>query len=346
MRNQSVCVGTEAAELPSGVYQLKLPFPKNPMGVGSSLGYVLVYLVEIESGFALIDTGWNDKVTLDSLVKQLGDLGIGFTDIRYVLVTHHHLDHLGLAGEIRKRSGGKLVMHSLELPGTIKDFYMSLSVAPSDWFNDWLWRQGMGEADLKALPSAQSGMDKFLPPTPVDIVINGNETFRDGLADLEAVWTPGHSPGHVCIYDRKRKILFAGDHVLPRITPHIALQPHVVGNPLGDYIDSLKKMEKLDVCLVLPAHEQAFTNLSGRIAELLEHHDMRLNEVVSSLESGHKLTYEVCAGVTWGSGGWAEMSPWDRQMSLFETLAHLEHLQSQDRVESFDEQGRTYYRLK
>lgn len=345
MRNQSICVGAKTAELPSGVYQLKLPFPKNPMGAGSSLGYVLVYLVEIEGGFALIDTGWNDRATLDSLVTQLGGLGLEFSDVRYVLVTHHHLDHLGLAAEVKKRSGARLAMHSLELPGTIKDFYMSLSGAPSEWFSDWLWRQGMGEADIKALPPAQSGMDKFLPPTSVDLVINGNETFHDGLADLEAIWTPGHSPGHVCIYDRRRKVLFAGDHVLPGITPHIARQPHVGGNPLGDYLDSLKKLEKLDVGLVLPAHEQAFTNLSERISELLEHHEVRLDEVAASLGKGARLAYEVCADVTWGAGAWAEMSAWDRQMSLFEALAHLEHLRSQGKVESFEEGGRTRYRL-
>jgi glyoxylase-like metal-dependent hydrolase (beta-lactamase superfamily II) len=333
-------------ELPSGIYQLKLAFPKNPLGAGSALGYVLAYLVEIEGGFVLIDTGWNDEGTLNSLTEQLRTIGVGFDDIRYVLVTHHHLDHMGLAAEVRERSGGRLAMHSLEMPGTIKDYYMSLSSTPSDWFRDWLRSHGMPQADLDALPPAQSGIDRFLPPTSVDIVINGGESRHDGLVDLEVVWTPGHSPGHICVYDRRRKVLFAGDHLLPRITPHISLQPHVQGNPLGDYLNSLRALQKLEVSLVLPAHEHAFTNLDERISELLEHHHGRLNEILGSLGGGPKVAYEVSADVTWDVGSWSEMSPWLKQMSLFETLAHLEHLQVEGKVQVLERQGRTYYQLR
>ena len=333
-------------DLPSGIHQLKLPFPKGPMGVGGSLGYLLAYLVEIEGGYVLIDTGWEGEDTLKALTGQLDGIGVGFDEIRYVLVTHHHLDHMGQAAEVRERSGAWLVMHSLEMPGTIKDYYMSLSDTPSDWFRDWLRSLGMPQGDLDALPPAASGMDTYLPPTSVDIIINGGESRHDGLADLEAIWTPGHSPGHVCIYDRRRKVLFSGDHVLPGITPHISLQPHVGGNPLGDYLSSLRTLQGLAVSLVLPAHEYAFTDMHGRIAELLEHHRVRLAEILGSLGSASRAPYEVCADVAWDVGGWGDMSPWLRQMGLFETLAHLEHLRSEGKVDASQRQGRTYYQAK
>ena len=104
----------------------------------------------------------------------------------------------------------------------------------------------------------------------------GGEQLPIGRFEFEVWWTPGHSPGHICFLERGKKFILTGDHVLPTITPNISLHPQQQGNPLGDYIASLKRLEDLDVDTVLPAHEYSFTDLRGRLREIEQHHDERL----------------------------------------------------------------------
>lgn len=163
-------------------------------------------------------------------------------------------------------------------------------------------------------------------PEP-DVLLDGSESYSTGAANLQAVWTPGHTPGHLCFYDRDRRILFTGDHILPIITSNVSMRMTTDGDPLGDYLASVAKVGALDVGLVLPAHEHHFDDLPGRVAELEKHHEARLTAVVNATEGGSpKNAYQVAEGVPWDVGSWEEMDDFLHRAAMGETLSHLEHL--------------------
>jgi glyoxylase-like metal-dependent hydrolase (beta-lactamase superfamily II) len=141
--------------------------------------------------------------------------------------------------------------------------------------------------------------------------------------DLRAVWTPGHSPGHLCFVDEERGVLFSGDHVLPRITPNVSVHPQQRPNPLADYLESVEKVGRLGVREVLPAHEYRFGDLAGRLAEVGEHHVQRCAEIEKELAAGPGCTaWELSTRLTW-SRPWAEIQGYMRRAATGETLAHL-----------------------
>jgi glyoxylase-like metal-dependent hydrolase (beta-lactamase superfamily II) len=149
---------------------------------------------------------------------------------------------------------------------------------------------------------------------------------------LRAVWTPGHTPGHLCFYDERQEVLLTGDHVLPRITPHIGLPPTVEGDPLGDYQASLRTLAGYNPAEVLPAHEYRFADLGDRIEVLLGHHRTRLAEIEHAVASGSGLsTWDISAALTW-SRGWEQTRGAARQSAISETWAHLIHLAGRQRV--------------
>ena len=117
--------------------------------------------------------------------------------------------------------------------------------------------------------------------------------------DRRAVHTPGHSPGHLCFHEHQRRVLFSGDHVLPRITPNIGVHAKSSGNPLADFVDCLARAGGLDHDLdeVLPAHEYRLAGLAARVSTLLNHHDERLEEIHAALTTT-PTTWELTGALT------------------------------------------------
>src|SRR6266700_2387537 len=149
---------------------------------------------------------------------------------------------------------------------------------------------------------------------------------------VRAVWTPGHTPGHLCFYDERRDVLLTGDHVLPRITPHIGLIPGAEGDPLGDYHASLQALTRYDPAEVLPAHEHRFAGLGARVDMLMRHHRTRLAEIEHVVACYPGLsTWTVAEALTW-SRGWEQTRGPARQAAISETWAHLIYLRARDRV--------------
>jgi len=307
-----------------GVHQLRIPIESSP------LGGVLCYVIRGEEGHILVDTGWNTPGMFDAMKSQLEEIGVKFGDIAYIVITHSHADHYGLAGRIRHLSQAKVVIHELDKPP-----FTSWPVFPppgtAEPIRGWLAQQGMLEEDIAGLqipglPGYQATI------IDIDISVRGGESISNGSSALEVIWTPGHSAGHICLYDRERKLLFTGDHLLPGITPNIGLRPPKTGNPLRDYLASLEKMKYIDVELVLPAHEYAFGNFRKRVEEIQQHHSDRIEDVLNVVKAGPRKTYEITAEVPWDIGSWDDMTMWDRYLALGEALAHLEFLSWQGKV--------------
>jgi len=120
---------------------------------------------------------------------------------------------------------------------------------------------------------------------------------------VRAVWTPGHTPGHLCFYHERHDVLLTGDHVLPRITPHIGLTPGTDGDPPGDYQASLRALARYDPAQVLPAHDHRFPAVGGRVETLLRHHRARLAEIEHVVACYPGLsTWTVAEALTWSRG--------------------------------------------
>ena len=190
-------------------------------------------------------------------------------------------------------------------------------------------------------------MAKFVFTALPDITLPGSETVSTGLFSFKVLWTPGHSPGHISLYEPTQKILISGDNILPNITPHIGLHPQSTNNPVGDYLNSLNALKQLDVNLVLPGHENPFAGLQPRIEELIQHHKQRNSEILATIKVNPKTAYQISTEITWMSDikgiGWQDLAPWDKRMAVTETLAHLELMRVDGKIDKFFRDGIIYY---
>ncbi|MFP4038025.1 MAG: MBL fold metallo-hydrolase, partial [Desulfobacteraceae bacterium] len=167
-----------------------------------------------------------------------------------------------------------------------------------------------------------------------------------GDYSLKCIETPGHTRGHICLYEPDRKILIAGDHVLVDITPNITSWSDE-GNPLKQYMSSLDKVYELDVDLVLPGHRRVFRNHRERIEQLKHHHQERLDEVVSILENGQRTAYQVASQMSWDMtyDSWDVFPLPQKWFALGEALSHLRYLEEEGQVQNQARDGVVVYWL-
>jgi len=315
-------------EVAPGIYQLKVPIPNNP------LENLNCYLIEGKDGWLMLDTGWFTPETFDSLKNGLKDLGITLSDISTIVVTHVHPDHFGLAGRIKHVSPDtKLLTHQLEAD-LIDSRYIKFSELQHK-VGAMLSRHGVPSIELSALGSSSMPALEFVRITFPDSTLYGGEIISTGVYDLEVIWTPGHSMGHICLYEPRNKLLFSGDHILPHITTNVSYHVESGDNPLGDYLYSLHKLEHLPVEKILPAHEDIFADLRGRITELDEHHNNRQAEIQQAIRKGTCSAYEISSQITWNIPDldWDNLPPLHKRIAVMETIAHLECMRWEGKVQ-------------
>ena len=345
-------------QIADGIFQLFVPFsgPYDPVNPRRDDGLTLVYLIRQPGGWVLVDAGWDNDDSWTAIQGELAQTGVRFTDIRYLIGTHAHPDHIGLAGRVVAASGAKLVMHELDDPRYGVSRLQHYPDEQRGKARRWLEQQGVPFEVIEDLRRQRyeqrygaDGGGPRRPPTvypPVDVVITGEGGKIDGAPDLEFVWTPGHTPGHVCVYHTKARMLCSGDHSLPRISPSVNVHPLSPPDPLGDYLKSLAKVQHLLMDLILPAHQYTIRNPKQRVEELLHHHEGRAAEVVAALRNGPLPGYGIAAQVTWRVGTWDSMGNGTRMAALGETAAHLAFLQGQGKVAMDVIDDKFIYRLK
>lgn len=309
-----------------GLWSLPVPIPVNP------LRYVLVYALEIPDGVAIIDAGWNTDDAYDGLVSGLRTAGYAITDVRAVLVTHIHPDHYGLAGRVREESGAWIGLHAADAD-LIHGRYDETEIGSLiEQQRALLMRCGVPPLTAEDLAQASTQIREFVTMAKPDRLIEDGERLDLPGWDLQALWTPGHTPGHLCFVEREHRLMFSGDHVLAKITPIVAVHPQSRPNPLADYLDSLAALRAWDVTEVLPAHEYRFLKLAERLDDVMAHHEERLTEIESVLAAADGVTcWEITTRLTW-SRPWEEIPPFMRRSANNETLAHLVWLEAKGRA--------------
>jgi len=314
-------------EIGPGIYQLKMPLSND------FLDHVNCYLVEGKDGWLMVDTGWCTPGAFDFMEKELKALGLSLRDISTILVTHVHPDHFGLAGKIKQASPGtRLLTHCWEAE-LIESRYIEYDALQAE-MGHMMQCHGVPSADIVALKSASMPFLKLVAVVPPDRTLYGGEIVSTGTYDLEVVWTPGHSPGHICLYEPQNQFFFSGDHVLPSISPNVSYHVHSGGNPLGDYLYALRKIQNLPVARVLPAHGRVFTDLRGRVQEIVSHHNQRKSDIRKIIRSEARNACDISGRLSWNVPGmdWDQFPPLQKRLAFMETLAHLEDMRWQGEV--------------
>ncbi len=314
----------------SGIWSIPVPI------IGNPLRYVLSYLIEHDSGFVMVDPGWNHPDSWQALTSGLAHCEIPLEAVTGIVVTHVHPDHHGQSGKVAERTGAWVGMHPAE------DAFLAVRGAEAmrngiEWYLRWC---GAPASHLDELVTSRQHTAQVGPMVRADRLIEHGDTVDAPGLRLRAVWTPGHTPGHLCFYDENRDVLLTGDHILPRITPNVSSYD-MTSNPLTDYLASLESLRGIQPAEVLPAHEYRFTDLDSRLDDLTEHHRERLAEAERGLVaagSAGTTAWQAATGVTW-SRPWAELASFQRQAAIGEVLSHLRYLQAHGKAAEADVDG-------
>lgn len=323
----------------NGVHQIKTPSP------GDGSWQTNVYVIEGTDGHILVDAGWDSQEALWALQEGLKGANLKLRDIKKAVITHVHPDHYGLSTKIKQICGAEVAMHRLDadliLP-RYKDFAALLKKV-----GEMLRQNGVPDDELPQLQEASLWMNKYVTPDLPEVKLEEGDTIANDSFELEVLWTPGHSPGHICLYEREKKFLLSGDHVLYDTTPHVGFHPHSGDSPLSDYISSLRRLARLKVHFALPGHGPVFNALGLRIEEMLKHHEDRKRAIMRSVGSGLKTAYDIAQQIPWTVGGasaaFQNLTLWDKRMAVSETIAHLKLLKEEDRVGNVDMDGASLY---
>ena len=250
-----------------GIYQLLTPFPQFTIEdakalrrelqehprVTKGLPYVLPYLIKDGGDVVLVDCGWNTDSAYRALEEGMREHGSHPSEIQRLIITHIHPDHYGMAGRLKQLSSCDVAVHEKDAEVITTRYFAPRAL--TEEMQRFMELNGVPPSATPQMSQGSIGMLGNVAAVPPDTELKGGEAFKVGDFDFEVIWTPGHSPGHICLYEPNRKILLTGDHILPTITPNVSIHAQTHGSPLGDYMRSLEALVDLDVQLVLPAHE-------------------------------------------------------------------------------------------
>jgi glyoxylase-like metal-dependent hydrolase (beta-lactamase superfamily II) len=303
-------------QVADGVFELRLPIPFED-------GHVNVFLFPDGKEVDLLDCGLNEEQSLDSIRRALQQLGS--LRLRRLVITHIHPDHYGAAGILAGPGLADLYIHRLEVP-LVLPRYVELEHLVQE-VRRYLLVNGVPGDEAEELSNSQRALSQVVKTAEPSVQLDGAELLDVGRLRLRVEWTPGHSPGHICLYDAEHELLFAGDHILPELSPNIGLHPQSTPDPLHEYLDGLKRMAALRPNTVLPAHGRPFSDITGRVNALVQHHVRRLDQITEIVDGREKSAWQVALDL-WG----VRNNLYEKRLALQEGLAHLQALAVEGRV--------------
>lgn len=338
-----------------GVYQLLTPFPdvdfeqakalrrelEHKPRILRGLPYVLPYMIKAGGETILVDCGFNTDKAYAALEEGMKEHGSHPSEITKLVITHIHPDHYGMAGRLKQLSSCEVVIHEKDAEQLQLRYFAPRSLA--EQMGAFMAKNGVPAVESPPLQQGSFSMLDKVAAVPPDTAVHGGEVIKAGPFEFEIIHTPGHSPGHICLYEPNFRLLFTGDHILPTITPNVSIHAQTHGSPLADYIRSLDKLSELAVDRILPAHEYDIRDLKKRIAEIEAHHDERLAEMLGCVDRGGSTAWEVADRVKWTTGMMRDFAPHLQRSAVGETIAHLEYLFERGQLSKLMRDGILYW---
>lgn len=313
------------------IYSIHVILPESP------LKWLNSYYIPADGfGRALVvDTGFNRPECYDALQRGFDELGVE-PENTDVFITHLHSDHAGNAHKL-EQLGCRVIMGA-------RDYSL---MGGDNWsrMRERALREGMS-GEMAELVFSHNPATKYKPERFSAVTVDDGEILRRGGFSFECVCTPGHTPGHMCLYDREKRVFLSGDHILFDISPNITCWS-AMSDSLGSYLESLRRVEKLEVETALPSHRNCGSvTLSQRAGDLIEHHARRLAELEGLIRSRPGLTaYELTGLLKWRirARNWDEFPPAQKWFAMGEAMAHLDHLRLRGRIHAEESAGQIVY---
>lgn len=304
------------------IYRMEIPLPDNPLKAINS------YVIKAPGRNLIVDTGMNREECLSVFRSGLAELGVNLEETDF-FITHMHADHSGLVPELAA--------------GTSRIYCSapdSVMITPAFTHREFL--DHLAEF-ARMLGFPDNVLEKALLQHPgfrysargrLDFcLVQDGDPVTIGDYSFTCVETPGHTKGHMCLYEPRQKILVSGDHILGDITPNISSWSDDM-NPLDEYIKSLDKVSALDIDIVLPGHRSIVSDCRKRIGELKRHHRARSDEVLSILKPGGDNPYRIASKMTWDMTyqSWEQFPAPQKWFATGEAMAHLKYLEEEQLV--------------
>jgi glyoxylase-like metal-dependent hydrolase (beta-lactamase superfamily II) len=306
-------------EVAVDLYRVEIPLPGNPLKSINS------YILKGQDRNLIIDTGMNQEECMKAMQAGLKSLGV---DLRgQKTFRTHFCRSSGCSDLTTDRS-------TIFLSQADADRFHKLVFGTLwDDMSQYTLLNGFPENELKgALPNHPARLYGIKEPLSFRLLKDG-DSVGIGNYLFRCVETPGHTKGHMCLYELHAKILVSGDHILNDITPTVSLRSDH-DNPLKEYLASLDKVDALEIDLALPGHRKIFKNCRERIGELRSHHQERLNEIRSILEGGGKNAYEVASRMRWDVmyDSWDQFPALQKWFATGEAISHLKYLEDKGMI--------------
>ncbi|TFF63642.1 MAG: MBL fold metallo-hydrolase [Promethearchaeota archaeon] len=336
---------SEINEIDNNVIRFKIDFP--PF---EGLTFVCMYLLKIDGSNVLIDAGLHFKDWKRKFFSGLKKFKLTVKDIDYCIVTHDHIDHIGLIKTLnRKNPDMRILMHKITHDlikwGTDVKNNSEVEMVARE-LAERMIKFGISKEKGERIVQFFSNWHKLIQYCKPDRILDDNDEVSFISNKLKIIWTPGHAPGHICIFDTNNRYLFSGDHILSRITPHIGsfmLNPSVkneydLSNILEYYLKSLDKIDALNPKIIFPAHQEVIYSPHERISEIKKHHDNRLFEI-SSIIKNNPLTPNRISQLHFGDN----LSEINTFLAISEVISHLIYLERQNKIKRVEKDGKILF---
>jgi glyoxylase-like metal-dependent hydrolase (beta-lactamase superfamily II) len=327
-------VSSYAEAAAAGIHRIAVPTP-------FAVGRVNVYVIE-DDPLTLVDTGPNSGSSLDVVEREIASLGHRIEDLERIVVTHQHIDHIGLVQILANRSGAEVVALDRLVP--FLEGYRDQASAEDDFATATMLRHGISEDVARALASVSLAFRAWGAGAKVTRAVREGELLEFGGRSLEVLFRPGHSATDTVFLDQSRRLLVGGDHLLATISSNpLISRPERKGEPrrraLIEYIDSLRLTRELDLDLVLPGHGEAITDHRGLIDRRLILHARRADKINGLIAERPRSAHEIAQAL------WGNIAVTQAFLTLSEVLGHTDILLAEGRVaEEEDDEGRVVFR--
>jgi glyoxylase-like metal-dependent hydrolase (beta-lactamase superfamily II) len=304
----------------AGIHRLAIPTP-------FAVGRVNVYLIEDEP-LTLVDAGPNSGSSLDELQRQLGEHGYRIEDLELILITHQHIDHIGLVEIVASHSGAEVAAIEQLVP--FVENYRDAAAADDAFAMETMLRGGIPADVAQALASVSLAFRAWGSRASISRTLREGEVIELRDRSLEVGFRPGHSPTDTVFHDRERAMLIAGDHLIKHISSN-PLISRLVGSKkrpqsLVTYIESLQRTREMDVDLVLPGHGDPVTDHAELIDQRLALHARRAEKIHGLIAERPRTAYELAQAM------WGNIAVTQAYLTLSEVVGHVDLLMNDGRV--------------